>query len=123
MRQHRDGCNGEIKVGWGAGQAIAVEACGRDACDGDGLGVDPECAADDGGVAAVVVLPHVVTHDGDERCAFNGVRVREETSDLRLKAEGAEVVAGDEFATDGAGAFLGLVASSDDLTDASLHGG
>ena len=33
---------------------------------------------------------------------------------LRLKAEGAEVVAGDEFAGDGAGALLGLVASSDD---------
>ena len=82
--QDRHGFDGEIKVGRGAGEAIAVEALGSDACDGDGLGVDPECAADDEWVAAVVVLPHVIAHDGDERCAFNVVRVREEASDLRV---------------------------------------
>ena len=102
--QDRHGFDGEIKVGRGAGEAIAVEAFGSDACDGDGLGVDPECAADDGWVASVIVLPGVVAHDGDEWCADNIVRVCEETSDARLQAEGAEVVAGDEFAGDGAGA-------------------
>ena len=96
--QNRRGFDGEIKVGRGAGEAVAVEAFGSDTCDGDGPGVDPECAADDGWVAGVVALPHVIAHDGDERCALDVVRVGEETSALRLKAEGAEVVAGDEFA-------------------------
>ncbi len=101
--QNRHGFDGEIKVGRGAGQAVAIEAFGSDPCDGDSLGVDPEVASDDGGVTAVIVMPHVIAHDGDERCAFNVVRVREQSSHLRLKAEGVEVVAGDEFAAHGAG--------------------
>ena len=121
--QDRHGFDREIKVGRGAGEAITEEVLGDDACDGDRLCVDPECAANDGWVAGVVVLSGVVAHNGDEWCADNIVRVCEETSDARLQAEGAEVVTGDEFAPDGASALLSLVASSDDLTAAGLHGG
>ena len=121
--QDRHGFDREIKVGRGAGEAITEEVLGDDACDGDRLCVDPECAANDGWVAGVVVLSGVVAHNGDEWCADNIVRVCEETSDARLQAEGAEVVTGDEFAGDGAGCFLGFVGARDDGSQARLHGG
>src|SRR5262249_11854280 len=57
--QRHSGCDGQIVFGRGAGEAIAVEASRCDADDGDGFGVDPEGAADDGGVAVVGVLPCV----------------------------------------------------------------
>ena len=82
----------------GAGKAIAVEALGRDADDGDGLGVDPEGAADDGGVGGVILLPGVVAHDGGDGRALLVVAVGEEAAGGRREAEGAEVVAGDELA-------------------------
>lgn len=93
------------------GEPIAVKTLGSDACDRDGVGVDPECAADDRWVATIIVLPGVVAHDRDDWRASNVVRVCEETSDAWLQAQGAEVVAGDEFADDGMGTLLRLVSA------------
>ncbi len=55
IRYHGHGFDGQIEIGRRAGEAIAIEALGSDAQDGDGLGIDPECAADDGRFAAIIV--------------------------------------------------------------------
>ena len=59
------GFDGHVVVGWGAGEAVAVETFRCDAGNDDGFGIDPEGAADDRGVAGVVVLPVFVADDGD----------------------------------------------------------
>jgi hypothetical protein len=53
------------------------------------------------------------------------VGVRDQAASSRGEAEGAEVVAGDEFTHDGAGGFLGAVAADGDraVAEARLHGG
>lgn len=92
------GLDGEVVVGRGIGEAVAVEALGNDADDGDGFGVHPEGAAYDRRVGRVIVLPGFIADNGDHGGAGVVVGVGEEAAGWRLKAEGAEVVSGDEFA-------------------------
>jgi hypothetical protein len=71
---------GRVVVGRRAGEAVAVEALGCDAGDEDGFCVDPEGAADDGGVGGVVVLPVFVADDGDHGRAGDVVRFGDEAA-------------------------------------------
>ena len=83
VHERGHGLDGQVVVGRSAGEAVAVEAFGRDAGDDDGFGIHPEGAADDGGVAGVVVLPVFVADDGDHGRAGNVVGVGDEAAGSR----------------------------------------
>ena len=119
------GLNGEKKIGRIANETIAVEALGCDASDGDGLGVDPEVAADDGRIGGVRVPPRLIADDSDDGSTFGVVFAREEAACPRAKTESSKIVAGNEFAHDGAGIFLGAIATHGDgaVHEAGLDGG
>jgi len=80
VEQDAHGFNGEVVVGWRAGEAVAVEALRGDAGDDDGLGVDPERTADDGGIGGIIMLPVFVADDGDHRRAGLVVSVGQEAA-------------------------------------------
>ena len=92
---------GEVVVRRRAGRGGRRRSPSGDADDGDRLGVDPEGAADNGGIAVIGVLPGVIAHDGGHGSALDVVGIGEQAPRGGLKAEGAEVVAGDEFSLDG----------------------
>ena len=75
IRQHGHGFDGQIEIRRRAGEAIAIEALGSDADDGHGLGIDPECAADDGRFAGIIVLPGGVADDRGHGGARDVIRV------------------------------------------------
>ena len=97
---------------------------GSDADDGDGLGIDPECPADDGRFAGIIVLPGGVADDRSHGGARDVIRIVKQAARLGLKTEGAEIIAGDEFAHDGARASGIAIAARDDgaVAEAGLHG-
>src|SRR5271163_1730530 len=90
--QHGHRLDRQVVLGGRAGDAVAVEAARRDAYDGDGLGVDPEGGADDGGVSCELMLPGIVAHDGGCRSALEIVGVGEDSTCVCVNTEGAEVV-------------------------------
>jgi len=122
-RRHR--LDRQVEFRWRSSESIAIEALRSDACDGDGLSVDEKGAADDRGITRVGSLPSFVAHDGHGRRAFAIVLVREEPPCVRVKTEGAEIVAGDELAHNGAGVFVRSSTTNREgpISEASLDGG
>ena len=65
-------------------------------------------------IAGVVALPGLIADDGGHGCAGLVVCIREEASGRGFQAEGAEVVAGNEFAHHGTRFGFSFIASGDD---------
>ena len=118
------GFDGQVELGRGGREAIAIEAFGGNASDGNGLGVDKESAADNRAIASVGTLPSFVAHDRHNGSAFAIVLIGKEAADVRAQTESAKVIAGDEFAHDGACVFLGAIAANGDgtIAEACLDG-
>lgn len=106
-------------------KAVAVKALRRDTNDGDGFGVDPKSAANNGGVGGEILLPGLVTHDGADGRALLVIRINEEAARGGHEAEHAEVVTGDKGTHNGLGDSLRAFAAHGNRTPcvARLHGG
>src|ERR1700678_2373444 len=76
-------------------QRLAIKARRRNPDDRKGEALNRECCADHRGIAAVVLLPGLITHDCDRHSALHIICKCEQAPRKRIDPQGLEVVAAD----------------------------
>jgi hypothetical protein len=125
IRQRRHCLDRQIIIRRRAGQPVSVESPRRDSHHRHRLGIYPQRAADDGGIAGELMLPSLIAY---HRCwgdTGDVVRIREQPPNRGTKAKRHEITARHKLAHYRARLCVGSIAARHDGTvgETGLHGG